>query len=92
VVLNKHPGATEELLAIAEKYRGGAAQQAADPREQEWRSWPVAKRLEHALVKGITDFIDEDTEEARQQAARPIEVIEGPLMSGMNVVYDLISV
>ena len=89
VVLNKHPGATEELLAIAEKYRGGAAQQAADPREQEWRSWPVAKRLEHALVKGITDFIDEDTEEARQQAARPIEVIEGPLMSGMNVVGDL---
>ena len=89
VVLNTHPGATEELLAIAEQYRGGP-QQAADPREQEWRSWPVGKRLEHALVKGITDFIDEDTEQARQQAARPIEVIEGPLMAGMNVVGDLL--
>ncbi|MDD2841155.1 MAG: methionine synthase [Tolumonas sp.] len=89
VVLNTHPGATEELLTIAEKYRGGAAQQAIDPREQEWRSWPVGKRLEHALVKGITDFIDEDTEDARQLAARPIEVIEGPLMAGMNVVGDL---
>ncbi|MBP8039676.1 MAG: methionine synthase, partial [Aeromonadaceae bacterium] len=88
VVRNTHAGATEALLAIAEKYRGGA-QQVADPRDQEWRSWPVAKRLEHALVKGITDFIDEDTEEARQEAARPIEVIEGPLMAGMNVVGDL---
>ncbi len=88
VVRNTHAGATEALLAIAEKYRGGA-QQVADPRDQEWRSWPVAKRLEHALVKGITDFIDEDTEEARQEATRPIEVIEGPLMAGMNVVGDL---
>ena len=88
VVRNTHAGATEALLAIAEKYRGGA-QQVADPRDQEWRSWSVAKRLEHALVKGITDFIDEDTEEARQEAARPIEVIEGPLMAGMNVVGDL---
>ena len=89
VVRNTHAGATEALLAIAEKYRGGGAQQAADPRELEWRSWPVAKRLEHALVKGITDFIDEDTEEARAASARPIEVIEGPLMAGMNVVGDL---
>jgi 5-methyltetrahydrofolate--homocysteine methyltransferase len=88
VVRNTHPGATEALLAIAEKYRGGA-QQVADPRDQEWRSWPVTKRLEHALVKGITDFIDEDTELARQECARPIEVIEGPLMAGMNVVGDL---
>ena len=54
VVRNTHPGATEELLAIAEQYRGGGAQQVVDPKEQEWRSWPVAKRLEHALVKGIT--------------------------------------
>ena len=89
VVLNTHPGATEALLAIAEKYRGGNTQQEADPREQAWRSWPVDKRLAHALVKGITDFIDEDTEAARQAAARPIEVIEGPLMAGMNVVGDL---
>ena len=89
VVLNTHPGATEALLEIAEKFRAGGAQQTIDPREQEWRGWPVEKRLEHALVKGITDFIDEDTEEARQNANRPIEVIEGPLMSGMNVVGDL---
>ncbi len=88
VVRNTHSGATEALLALAEKYRGGA-QHVADPRDQEWRSWPVAKRLEHALVKGITDFIDEDTELARQEATRPIEVIEGPLMAGMNVVGDL---
>ncbi|MDO2953264.1 methionine synthase [Aeromonas simiae] len=88
VVLNTHPGATEALLAIAEQYRGGAAE-VADPREQEWRSWPVGKRLEHALVKGITDFIEEDTEEARAQAERPLHVIEGPLMDGMNVVGDL---
>ncbi|MBZ6074531.1 methionine synthase [Aeromonas schubertii] len=88
VVLNTHPGATEALLAIAEQYRGGGAE-AADPREQEWRSWPVGKRLEHALVKGITDFIEEDTEEARAGAERPLHVIEGPLMDGMNVVGDL---
>ena len=67
VVLNLNDNATEALLAIAEKYRGAGAQ-AEDPRDQEWRSWPVGKRLEHALVKGITDFIEEDTEEAR---ARP---------------------
>ena len=88
VVLNLNDNATEELLPIAEKYRGAGAQ-AEDPREQEWRSWPVGKRLEHALVKGITDFIEEDTEEARAQAERPLHVIEGPLMSGMNVVGDL---
>lgn len=88
VVLNTSPDATEALLAIADKYRGGE-QQHADPAEQAWRSWPVAKRLEHALVKGITDFIDEDTEAARLEASRPIEVIEGPLMAGMNVVGDL---
>ena len=88
VVLNLNPDATEALLAIAEKYRGAGAQ-AEDPRDQEWRSWPVGKRLEHALVKGITDFIEEDTEEARAQAEKPLHVIEGPLMDGMNVVGDL---
>ncbi|WP_408621113.1 methionine synthase [Celerinatantimonas sp. YJH-8] len=89
VILNKHPGATDELLEIAEKYRGDGSAKEADPREQEWRSWPVTKRLEHALVKGITEFIEEDTEAARQEAERPLHVIEGPLMDGMNVVGDL---
>ena len=88
VVLNLNDNATEALLAIAEKYRGAGAQ-AEDPRDQEWRSWPVGKRLEHALVKGITDFIEEDTEEARAGADKPLHVIEGPLMDGMNVVGDL---
>ncbi|MEZ2746383.1 methionine synthase [Halopseudomonas bauzanensis] len=87
VILNRHPGATEALLNIAEDYRGDGA--AKEVENEEWRSLPVDKRLEHALVKGITAFIVEDTEEARQQATRPIEVIEGPLMSGMNVVGDL---
>ncbi|ASJ95708.1 methionine synthase [Shewanella marisflavi] len=79
---------TEQLLEIAEQYRGDGS---AGPKKEdlEWRSWPVNKRLEHALVKGITDFIDQDTEEARQQATRPLDVIEGPLMDGMNVVGDL---
>ncbi len=87
VVLNRHPGATEALLAIAEDYRGGGAVKEVE--NEEWRSLPVDKRLEHALVKGITAFTVEDTEECRQQCARPIEVIEGPLMAGMNVVGDL---
>ena len=87
VILNRHPGATEALLAIAEDYRGDGSVKEVE--NEEWRSLPVDKRLEHALVKGITAFIVEDTEEARQQAARPIEVIEGPLMEGMNVVGDL---
>ena len=87
VILNRHPGATEALLNIAEEYRGDGSVKEVE--NEEWRSLPVDKRLEHALVKGITAFIVEDTEEARQQANRPIEVIEGPLMSGMNVVGDL---
>ncbi|MFA5677864.1 MAG: methionine synthase [Pseudomonas sp.] len=87
VILNRHPGATEALLAIAEDYRGDGSVKEVE--NEEWRGLPVNKRLEHALVKGITAFIVEDTEEARQQAARPIEVIEGPLMAGMNVVGDL---
>ncbi|MGE8360048.1 methionine synthase [Pseudomonas sp.] len=87
VVLNRNPNATEALLAIADKYKGDGA--AKEVENEEWRSLSVDKRLEHALVKGITAFIVEDTEECRQQCARPIEVIEGPLMSGMNVVGDL---
>ncbi|MDE3735964.1 methionine synthase [Metapseudomonas resinovorans] len=87
VVLNRNPDSTEALLAIADNYKGGGAVKEAE--NEEWRSYPVGKRLEHALVKGITTFIVEDTEECRQQCARPIEVIEGPLMSGMNVVGDL---
>ncbi|MDP4983189.1 methionine synthase [Pseudoalteromonas tunicata] len=87
VVLNKDPGAGERLVELAPKYSGMA--QAERVEDLLWRSWPVAKRLEHALVKGITDYIEEDTEECRQGFARPIEVIEGPLMDGMNVVGDL---
>ncbi|WP_061288624.1 methionine synthase [Azotobacter vinelandii] len=87
VVLNRHPGATEALLAIADRYKGDGAVKEAET--EEWRGYPVGKRLEHALVKGITTWIVEDTEECRRQCARPIEVIEGPLMSGMNVVGDL---
>ncbi len=88
VVLNHDPGATERLIDLAPKYKGDGS--AAEKKEdREWRSWPVNKRLEHALVKGITEFIDADAEEARQQASRTLEVIEGPLMDGMNTVGDL---
>jgi 5-methyltetrahydrofolate--homocysteine methyltransferase len=88
VILNRRPDATERLLEIAEQYRGGAS--AGDKKaDLEWRTWPVEKRLEHALVKGIADYIEEDAEAARQQAERPLHVIEGPLMAGMNVVGDL---
>ncbi|MCG7536472.1 methionine synthase [Pseudoalteromonas sp. OOF1S-7] len=87
VILNTDPGAGERLVDIAPNYSGMA--QAEKAEDQEWRSWPVAKRLEHALVKGITEFIEEDTEACRQQFDKPIEVIEGPLMDGMNVVGDL---
>jgi 5-methyltetrahydrofolate--homocysteine methyltransferase len=87
VVLNRRPDATERMVELAPKYKGDGA--VAVKEDQEWRSWPVNKRLEHALVKGITEFIDQDTEEARQQAERPLHVIEGPLMDGMNVVGDL---
>src|SRR6476661_5045941 len=87
VILNRDPGASERLLALAEKFRGKEKQ----TREQDlaWREWPVDKRLSHALVHGITEFIDEDTEAARKVAERPLNVIEGPLMAGMNVVGDL---
>jgi 5-methyltetrahydrofolate--homocysteine methyltransferase len=86
VVLNRRPDATDRLLAIADSVKGRAAGPGAD---LSWREKPVAERLAHALVEGIADYIVEDTEEARLQAARPIEVIEGPLMEGMNIVGDL---
>ena len=88
IVGNRRPDATERMLEIAEKYRGTGAE---NTRQEDvaWREWPVEKRLAHALVKGNADYIDEDTEEARQKAERPLHVIEGPLMDGMNVVGDL---
>jgi 5-methyltetrahydrofolate--homocysteine methyltransferase len=86
VVLNRRPDATDRLLEVAATVKGRAAEQATD---LAWRNAPVAERLTHALVEGIADFIVEDTEEARHQAERPIHVIEGPLMDGMNVVGDL---
>ncbi|MGZ8164259.1 MAG: methionine synthase [Methylobacter sp.] len=90
VVLNRHDGSgTDKLLELAAKYRGDGSSSEAKQENLEWRSWPVNKRLEHALVKGITDYIDEDTEQARLEAERPLHVIEGALMDGMNVVGDL---
>jgi 5-methyltetrahydrofolate--homocysteine methyltransferase len=87
VVLNRRPDAAERLLALAGRFHGhGTERKEAD---LAWREWPVEKRLSHALVHGITDFIEADTEEARQKAERPLHVIEGPLMDGMNVVGDL---
>ena len=88
VVLFRTPEATDNLLAIAEKYRGDGSTQ-AKTEDLSWREGNVNRRLEHALVKGITAFIEEDTEEARQQADRPLHVIEGALMDGMNIVGDL---
>ena len=87
-VLNRSPDATEKLLDIAEKYRNQGNESAVDS-VAEWRTWPVEERLKHALVKGITTYIIEDTEEARQKLPTPLEVIEGPLMAGMDVVGDL---
>ncbi len=87
-VLNRRNDATDRLLEISEKYRGVKVE-SADESAAEWRNLPVAERLKHALVKGITTYIIEDTEEARQQFASPLEVIEGPLMAGMDVVGDL---
>ncbi|CAM3525377.1 methionine synthase [Parendozoicomonas haliclonae] len=88
VVLNRSDEATEQLLAVADSFRGDGQSQ-GKKEDNEWRSLPVVKRIEHALVKGINTYIVEDTEEARLEASRPIEVIEGPLMDGMNVVGDL---
>jgi len=89
VVLNKHANGTDALLALAEKYRGDGAEKVDETKVLEWRNLPVNERIAHALVKGITEFIEEDTEIARQNADMPIEVIEGPLMDGMNIVGDL---
>jgi 5-methyltetrahydrofolate--homocysteine methyltransferase len=88
VVLNRRPDATERLLDAAPRFAHGKGPQAKND-NIEWRSWDVNKRLEHALVNGITEYIEVDTEEARASAARPLHVIEGPLMAGMNVVGDL---
>ncbi|GAA5118700.1 methionine synthase [Alloalcanivorax gelatiniphagus] len=88
VVLNRREDGTERLLDLAEQYRGSGDKE-VKKEDQEWRSWPVEKRLEHALVKGITEHVEDDTELARQNAERPLHVIEGPLMDGMNVVGDL---
>lgn len=87
VILNRDPGASERLLALAEKFRGNKTQ--TKEADLAWREWPVAKRLSHSLVHGITEFIEQDTEEARKASSRPLDVIEGPLMAGMNVVGDL---
>jgi 5-methyltetrahydrofolate--homocysteine methyltransferase len=87
IVLNRRPDATDRLLALAERYKGGGKEKKEI--DLAWREWPVTERLEHALVNGITDFIETDTEEARRVVERPLHVIEGPLMSGMNVVGDL---
>ncbi|WP_346798242.1 methionine synthase [Halomonas sp. Bachu 37] len=88
VVQNRRADSTERLLEIADQYKGDGS---GGPKKEdlEWRTLPVNERISHALVKGITAYIEEDTEEARARAARPIEVIEGPLMDGMNVVGDL---
>ncbi|MFP1684451.1 methionine synthase [Alloalcanivorax sp. C16-1] len=88
VVLNRREDGTERLLDLAEQYRDSGDKE-VKKEDQEWRSWPVEKRLEHALVKGITEHVEDDTELARQNAERPLHVIEGPLMDGMNVVGDL---
>jgi 5-methyltetrahydrofolate--homocysteine methyltransferase len=86
ILFDRRPDATERMIAFAEKVKGGGKKKEAD---LAWRDAPVGKRLSHALVHGIVDFIDADTEEARLQAARPLDVIEGPLMDGMRIVGDL---
>ena len=86
VILNRHPDATERLVTFAETVK---ARDKEEKKDDVWRGTAVEERLKHALVNGITDFIDADTEEARQKYARPLDVIEGPLMDGMNVVGDL---
>jgi 5-methyltetrahydrofolate--homocysteine methyltransferase len=86
VILNRNPEATDKLLAFAETVK---AKGKAEVKNEAWRSEPVEKRLSHSLVNGITDYIDQDTEEARQKYPKPLDVIEGPLMDGMNIVGDL---
>jgi 5-methyltetrahydrofolate--homocysteine methyltransferase len=89
VLLNRRPDATERLVKFADGLKKTSSLSSSSSSEQEWRTGAVAQRLEHALVKGIVDFIDQDVEEARRQLGRPLAVIEGPLMAGMNVVGDL---
>lgn len=86
VILNRKPDATEKLIELAETLK---KKEKTEEKKDEWRALPVEERLKHALIKGIVDFIDEDVEEARKKYPQPLEVIEGPLMSGMNVVGDL---
>jgi 5-methyltetrahydrofolate--homocysteine methyltransferase len=88
VVLNRQADATERLLTLAQRYRGGAAREGVR-QDISWREKPVGERIAHALVNGVNDYIEADTEEARLLAKRPLDVIEGPLMAGMNVVGDL---
>src|SRR5690554_2692501 len=88
IVLNRREDGTERMLELAEKYRGGASESSVK-QDLEWRSWEVNKRLAHALVKGIADYVEEDVEECRQHYHRPLQVIEGPLMDGMGIVGDL---
>jgi 5-methyltetrahydrofolate--homocysteine methyltransferase len=88
VILNRREDATDRLLELAERYKGQAGGE-AKAKDMSWRQLPVGERITHALVNGITEFIESDTEEARQSFDRPLHVIEGPLMDGMNVVGDL---
>ncbi len=88
IVLNRREDGTERMLVLAEKYRGGASESSVK-QDLEWRNWDVNKRLAHALVKGIADYVDEDVEECRHNYERPLQVIEGPLMDGMGIVGDL---
>src|SRR3546814_15632180 len=87
VIWDRREDATERMITLTEQYRGTDA--VAAKAAEEWRGWDVGKRLEHALVKGIDAYVFEYTEEARQSAARPIDVIEGPLMDGLNVFGEL---
>ncbi|MBS0469765.1 MAG: methionine synthase [Proteobacteria bacterium] len=87
VLFNRKPEATENLLILAQRYKGDGSVAAVE--DAEWRKLPVQERITHALVHGIDAFVNEDTEEARKAASRPLDVIEGPLMTGMNVVGDL---
>jgi 5-methyltetrahydrofolate--homocysteine methyltransferase len=89
VVLNRRADSTERLIEIAERFKRGPRDAAASGRDDAWRTLPIDKRLAHALVHGIDTHIDADTEEARIRSTRPLDVIEGPLMDGMNVVGDL---
>ena len=86
IIFNRRPDATDRLVAYAERVKGGATERVID---LSWRDAPVEERLSHALVHGIVDWIEEDTEEARQKHPRPLDVIEGPLMDGMQIVGDL---